>query len=649
MKIRTQLQLGTIIFILSAIGVISAIVLVTKQNWRDIEKRDRFHQIEKKVYALNLLTDAYLSHPREHLKDQWESVHRSLGALLAKVDTDAPETHDLVEIITSNHKELTSPFFQLVLMTSAGSELPFSLDLKEMLVNRISVQLRMMLDSTERLVQRSQARIAKSQQRLNFFSMLIVLGITATGAFLLLLCHRVLASIVHLGEAAELISQEKWDHRIEVEGNDEVAGLAGTFNHMAARLGNSYAALEAEIAERKRAEEEIREINEILEERVAQRTAELAASENRLKRAQELASLGSWELDRANTCFSFSDEAYRIFGLKPQELAVTYENFLETIHPDDRAAVDAAYAVSIEEGKDTYEIEHRLVRKSNGEVRTVHQKCEHIRDESGLIVRSIGMVHDISERKRMEEALRKARDELEIRVQERTAELRRANEVLRSVPARLIAVQEEERKRLAMEIHDSVAQTLAGLKYGVEFALSAKDMGNPDEVFAHLDGFIPVLQRAIEETRAMYTGLRPKMLEEMGLLRTIRWYTREFVRLYPDHHVELELRVEEREIAEELKIVIFRIAQEALNNVAKHSRAQWVNLSLQKRNNAIELLIRDDGVGIDLAYISSHEATARSLGLRSMRERVEFTAGSFSIESAPGKGTTVRAVWPDSV
>jgi PAS domain S-box-containing protein len=97
---------------------------------------------------------------------------------------------------------------------------------------------------------------------------------------------------------------------------------------------------------------------------------------------------------------------YRIFGLQPQEFDASYQAFLAYVHPDDREAVDAAYTGSLREGKDTYEIEHRIVRKSTGEIRVVHEKCEHIRDASGRIIRSFGMVHDITDRKRMEESLR---------------------------------------------------------------------------------------------------------------------------------------------------------------------------------------------------------------------------------------------------
>jgi PAS domain S-box-containing protein len=131
----------------------------------------------------------------------------------------------------------------------------------------------------------------------------------------------------------------------------------------------------------------------------------LRESEALLNRSQQIAHLGSWELDLLNNRLVWSDEVYRIFGLKPQEFGATYEAFLEAVHPDDRAAVDEAYSGSILEGRDTYQIEHRVVKKSDGEIRVVQERCEHIRDESGRIIRSIGMVHDITEQKQAQEEI----------------------------------------------------------------------------------------------------------------------------------------------------------------------------------------------------------------------------------------------------
>lgn len=139
----------------------------------------------------------------------------------------------------------------------------------------------------------------------------------------------------------------------------------------------------------------------------------LQRSEHFLSQSQAIAHLGSWELDLVNNRLCWTDEVYRIFGLSPQQFPATYEAFLEAVHPDDRALVNDAYTTSVERGQDTYDIEHRIVRHSTGEVRYVHERCQHYRDNTGNIVRSIGMVHDITtqrltieDRKRHEEQFR---------------------------------------------------------------------------------------------------------------------------------------------------------------------------------------------------------------------------------------------------
>jgi signal transduction histidine kinase len=135
------------------------------------------------------------------------------------------------------------------------------------------------------------------------------------------------------------------------------------------------------------------------------------------------------------------------------------------------------------------------------------------------------------------------------------------------------------------------------------------------------------------------------MLDSKGLLATLEWLRQECMKLYPERHIELESGVAEEEIPKSLKVNIFRIAHEALNNIAKHSKAEWVDILLSKNVSGIELAVSDDGVGMDLDIIMQ-TSTATSLGLTSMRERAELTGGSFSIESTPGEGTTIRAFWP---
>ena len=141
--------------------------------------------------------------------------------------------------------------------------------------------------------------------------------------------------------------------------------------------------------------------------------ARLRTSQAILEQAQSIGRMGSWQLDLTGNRLTWSDEAYRIFGATQHEFEPSYELFLAIVHPDDRAAVDHAYASSIEESRESYEIEHRIERRNDREIRFVIERCVHERDAAGTVIRSVGMVQDITERKREEEELLLAKEQAE--------------------------------------------------------------------------------------------------------------------------------------------------------------------------------------------------------------------------------------------
>ena len=138
----------------------------------------------------------------------------------------------------------------------------------------------------------------------------------------------------------------------------------------------------------------------------------------------------------------------------------------------------------------------------------------------------------------------------------------------------------------------------------------------------------------------------PSMLDDLGLLATLRWFCRRFQQLHGDVDIDVQLHVEEEEVDEQLKIVIYRIVQEALNNVAKHSQADSVQVSLSQTEDELELFIQDNGRGFDSVKYANQEGLIGGLGLESMRERAEISNGSLAISSESGQGTTIRARWP---
>jgi signal transduction histidine kinase len=160
-----------------------------------------------------------------------------------------------------------------------------------------------------------------------------------------------------------------------------------------------------------------------------------------------------------------------------------------------------------------------------------------------------------------------------------------------------------------------------------------------------LEALIPVVQLASEDVRRIHTDLRPSLLDDLGIIATISWFCREFEKLYLDIRIEKQINIGEEEVPEALKIVIFRILQEAMNNVGKHSKANLVRVALRRTDGQIDMVVEDNGQGFDVEQAKSTKNGPIGLGLTSMKERAELSGGGFSIESNKGEGTTMRATW----
>ena len=396
----------------------------------------------------------------------------------------------------------------------------------------------------------------------------------------------------------------------------------------------------------------------------AQAEEALRQSEERLRLAQQAAQVGTFEWNLQTDRDVWTAELETIYGLRLGEFAQTGAAWAQLIHPEDRANTLRLSQQSIQNGELTTG-EWRVVWP-DGSVHWLAGRWQVLKDTSGQPLRMSGVNMDITERKRMEEELRRSRDELEMRVQERTEELETINEEsraeneerlrieielresenrLRELSSALLNAQEKERKVIAQEIHDSMGASLAATKFKVETAL--KEMGNDNpQTKAALESVIPIIQETIEEARRIQMSLRPSMLDDLGILATINWFSRQYESVYPGIHLKKEIDIQEHEVPGHLKIVIYRVLQEALNNIAKHSKASVVVLYLRKAKQAIQLVIRDSGQGFDLEEVSSRKGSAKGLGLDSMRERAELSGGFFSIESRKGAGTVIRATWP---
>jgi len=238
-----------------------------------------------------------------------------------------------------------------------------------------------------------------------------------------------------------------------------------------------------------------------------------------------------------------------------------------------------------------------------------------------------GIVSDMTKRRKAEQALRESGKELRI------------------LSNQLLSAEEKERKRIARELHDGIGQTLSAIKFSVENSLRQLRNRADHSELKSLEAIIPLTQKTIEDVRRIVKDLRPSILDDLGILATINWFCREFQDIYAGIRIKREIGIQEGDIPSPLKTVIYRILQEALNNVAKHSRADLIQLALEKSDNRIELKIQDNGMGFDLAKTVSLKSSQRGFGLASMRERAELSGAAFDIVSTVGKGTAIRVEW----
>ena len=285
------------------------------------------------------------------------------------------------------------------------------------------------------------------------------------------------------------------------------------------------------------------------------------------------------------------------------------------------------------------------------------------------------IIEDITARQSVEKSLKEHAQELEKNINERTLQLKQTNEQLEfelQVQKRakkelkesqqcrigllheLFTAQESERKRIAYELHDSIGQSLGATKFKIEELLISKQNGVVKIEHSQFNDIVEKIKNVMDDVRHIAMNLRPSMIDDLGIIVTLKWFFREFESTYTEIKVEQLLNVEESDIAEERKIVIFRIVQEAMNNIVKHANATNIIVELSYADSCLKLCISDNGCGFDANLLCNkpmnnlnHEPKAQvcCLGLSSMRERAESTHGDFSIESSHGDGTSVRVSW----
>jgi PAS domain S-box-containing protein len=343
-----------------------------------------------------------------------------------------------------------------------------------------------------------------------------------------------------------------------------------------------------------------------------QKRTELALreSEERLRLAFEGAQEGVWDWNLETNAVVYSPRWKQMLGYSDDDIEPHVSAWERLVHPDDRARADEANE-QVGRGQPTYQAEFRLRHKDGHYVHVLSRGFPLRREPGGPVVRIVGTHFDLTERKKTE------------------AERARA-ELL----TRLVFAQEDERRRIARDMHDQFGEQLTALSLQIGRLKAACASGA--DVRGEIDALVGVARHLDDDVDELIWQLRPTALDDLGLRAALTNY----IHAWSERtHVAAELHESgllAQRLATEVETTLYRIAQEALNNIAKHASARHVEIVLERRSDAVVLMVEDDGRGFDPSGVGG-----AGFGLVGMRERAALVGASLEIESAPGQGTTV--------
>lgn len=363
---------------------------------------------------------------------------------------------------------------------------------------------------------------------------------------------------------------------------------------------------------------------------------------------------GVWDWDLETGVVVYSSRWKEMLGYADDEIEPHVSAWERLLHPDDWPRAREVFE-RVAGGKGTYEGEFRLRHKNGHYIHVLSRGLPVRREPGGPVIRIVGTHFDLTERKAAEQALRKAHDELEQRVVDRTIELELANRSLRGemeerrraeharaeLLGRLVFAQEDERRRIAREMHDQFGEQLTALSLRIG---ALRDAAADDRALAaKVEALEAVAQRLDRDVDHLVWELRPTALDDLGLRAALTNYVQDWstrVRVSADLHTA---GLTDDRLSSEIETTLYRIAQEALNNIAKHARAGHVEIILERRADHVSLVVEDDGVGFDPAAVAT---PGRGFGLLGMQERAAMVGATLEIESALGEGTTILVRMP---
>ena len=354
---------------------------------------------------------------------------------------------------------------------------------------------------------------------------------------------------------------------------------------------------------------------------------QLLLSEERLNLALQAVNDGLWDCNVQTGEIYFTPRLATMLGYPPDEIEPTFDSLKNLVHPEDRDLFESAISESLHSQGKYLRIEVRLkCRATNPQWLWVLIRGNVVeRGTDGSPLRAVGTNTNIHERKQAEAALHQS------------------EQGIRFLSRQLMNNSEAEKKRLAHELHDDFGQMITAFKMGIEMIRSQNVDKNPEFEY-HCDRLLEIGKRMNRSLHEICDNLRPAMLDDLGLFKTIEWLTDRFSEQHSDIHTRVELPETSTRLPEEIELVCYRVCQEALHNISKHACPTIVDVALTFSGDHLKLNISDNGRGFDAAKRRSKEHWG--IGLLGIKERAKGLGGTATIESSPDNGTRISVELP---